>query len=189
MNDKKRVLIIVLVFVLLIGGAYALYSTLGSRVDAQQLAAQEEQSEETPEETPPLAPDFMMTDAEGNEAHLSDYIGKPIVLNFWASWCRPCKMEMPEFNEKYLELGDEVQFLMVNMTTSSRESLEKAKTLIVEQEYSFPVFYDTEGDAAETYGVYSLPTTIFIDAEGRAVAQATGAIDAEILQTGIDMIK
>ena len=98
-------------------------------------------------------------------------------------------MEMPEFNEKYLELGDEVQFLMVNMTTSSRESLEKAKTLIAEQEYSFPVFYDTEGDAAETYGVYSLPTTIFIDAEGRAVAQATGAIDAEILQTGIDMIK
>ena len=98
-------------------------------------------------------------------------------------------MEMPEFNDKYQELGGEVQFLMVNMTTSSRESLEKAQTLIAEQEYVFPVLYDTEGDAAATYGVYSLPTTIFIDAEGRAIAQATGAIDAETLQTGIDMIK
>lgn len=189
MKDKKRALIIILVLILLVGVAYVLYAQLGSRVDAKQLAAQEEQNGETPEETPPLAPDFMMTDAEGNEVHLSDYIGTPIVLNFWASWCRPCKMEMPEFNEKYLEMGDEVQFLMVNMTTSSRESLEKARSFIAEQEYSFPVFYDTEGDAAETYGVYSLPATIFIDAEGRAVAQATGVIDAEILQTGIDMIK
>lgn len=189
MNDKKRLLTLILVFVLLIGGAYALYNTLGSRVDAQQLTAQEEQSGEAPEETPPMAPDFKMMDADGNEVHLSDYTGTPIVLNFWASWCGPCKMEMPEFNDKYQELGGEVQFLMVNMTTSYRESLEKAQTLIAEQEYVFPVFYDTEGDAAATYGVYSLPTTIFIDAEGRAIAQATGAIDAETLQTGIDMIK
>ena len=94
---------------------------------------------------------------------------------------------MPDFDEAYAELGDEIQFLMVNVT-SGRETLESASAFIEEQGYSFPVFYDTDSDAAMTYGVYSLPTTLFIDAEGYGIAQATGAIDAETLQNGIDMI-
>ena len=77
---------------------------------------------------------------------------------------------------------------MVNMTTSNGESRERASKLIDEQGYSFPVFYDLDGDAATTYGVYSLPTTLFIDAQGYGIAQATGAIDRETLQRGIDMI-
>ena len=97
-------------------------------------------------------------------------------------------MEMPDFNEKYLEIGEEVQFLIINMTDGSRETVETASAFIAEQSYSFPVFYDTDQDAASTYGVYSIPTTYFIDAEGSAIAQATGAIDAETLQRGIDMI-
>ena len=125
---------------------------------------------------------------DGNEVHLSDFIGKSVVLNFWASWCSPCKMEMPDFNEKYLEIGEEVQFLIINMTDGSRETVETASAFIAEQGYSFPVFYDTDQDAAAIYGVYSLPTTYFIDAEGNAIAQATGAIDEETLQQGIDMI-
>ena len=122
-----------------------------------------------------------------NEVHLSDFTGKPIVLNFWASWCGPCKMEMPDFDDAYAELGEDVHFLMVNMT-SGRETLESATSFIEEQGYSFPVCYDTDADAAMTYGVYSLPTTLFIDAEGYGIAQATGAINAETLQRGIDMI-
>ena len=104
---------------------------------------------------------------------------KPVLIDFWASWCGPCKMEMPDFNEKYLEIGEEVQFLIINMTDGSRETIETASAFIVEQGYSFPVFYDTDQDAAAIYGVYSLPTTYFIDAEGNAIAQATGAIDEE----------
>lgn len=134
-----------------------------------------------------LAPDFTVYDSEGNEVHLSDFTGKPIVLNFWASWCGPCKMEMPDFDDAYAELGEDVHFLMVNMT-SGRETLESATSFIEEQGYSFPVYYDTDADAAMTYGVYSLPTTLFIDAEGYGIAQATGAINAETLQRGIDMI-
>ena len=97
-------------------------------------------------------------------------------------------MEMPDFNEKYLEIGEEVQFLIINMTDGSRETVETASAFIAEQGYSFPVFYDTDQDAASTYGVYSIPTTYFIDADGSVIAQATGAIDAETLQRGIDMI-
>ena len=95
---------------------------------------------------------------------------------------------MPHFNEKYLELKDDVHFLMINMTDGARETVESASDFVAENAYTFPVFYDTQLDAASTYGAYSLPTTYFIDADGYAIAQATGAIDAETLQRGIDMI-
>lgn len=97
-------------------------------------------------------------------------------------------MEMPDFNEKYQELGEEVQFLMINMTDGSRETVEKASAFIEEQGYGFPVFYDTKFHAANAYGANSLPTTFFIDAQGKVTAQAKGAIDGETLQRGIDMI-
>ena len=192
MKNKKTLIILILVFVVLLGGAYILYSQLGQSQAPDQLSVQQQENNESGTEKQDsqktLAPDFMVYDAEGNEVKLHDFIGKPIVLNFWASWCGPCQMEMPDFHEKYLELGDSINFLMVNMTTG-RETLESAKNFIAEKEYTFPVFYDTKSDAAVTYGAYSLPTTYFIDAEGYAIAQATGAIDGETLLRGIDMIK
>ncbi len=194
MKQKKIVLGILLALVLLLGVAYLLYAKLGSSIAPNQLSAQGAQdsaggapgvSSQQPQPVP--APDFTVYDGDGNAVHLSDYVGKPVVMNFWASWCGPCQMEMPDFQAKHEELGGEVQFLMINMT-GGRETLDSAQKFIAEQGYTFPVFYDTDSDAAITYGAYSLPTTYFIDAEGNAVAQATGAINGEILQTGIDMI-
>ena len=204
MKQKKTLLIIVLVLALVIAGASVLYSRLGDRLSPDRLAVQQSAGEEqsaaseppeeeasSGEEAPPrrvMAPDFLVYDREGNEVRLSDYVGKPIVLNFWASWCGPCRMEMPEFQKKYLELGDEVHFLMVNMTTG-RETVDSARAFIDGSGYTFPVFYDTRSDAAAAYGAYSLPTTFFIDAEGYAVAHAVGAIDGATLLRGIDMIR
>ena len=196
MERKKALLVILLVFVVTLVVATVLYRQLGQTVATDQLEVQTppatQQTDETEAQTEPekmKAPDFTVYDADGNEVHLTDFVGKPIVLNFWASWCGPCKMEMPDFNEKYLELGEEVQFLMINMTDGSRETVEIASEFIKESGYSFPVFYDTKMDAANTYGAYSLPMTFFIDADGYPVARATGAIDAETLMRGIDMIR
>lgn len=196
MNKKTWILILVLALLLLLVGAYLLYNHLGQDLAPEQLATQPPvQETEAPADTPTepvkepvIAPDFTVYDAEGNPVKLYDYTGKPIVLNFWASWCGPCQMEMPDFHEKYLTLGEEVQFLMINMTDGSRETVESASDFIAQQGYTFPVFYDTTTEAAMTYGAYSLPTTFFISAEGHAIARATGAIDGETLQRGIDMI-
>ena len=189
--DKKKILILIaLTLALLIAGASVLYNRLGENWMPEQLAVSETVPTEATGTEPPRikAPDFTVYDADGNGVKLSDYFGKPIVLNFWASWCGPCKMEMPDFNEKSQELEGKVQFLMVNMTDGSRETVETASAFIEEQGYTFPVFFDTASEAAYTYGAYSLPTTYFIDAEGYAIAQATGAIDAGTLQRGIDLI-
>ena len=222
MNDKKVFLIIILVFVLLIGGALVLYNTLSKDVDTQQIivhetpTATEVPSEtEAPAETNPFdealaeepaedvsheghdhgdeevshAPDVHIFDREGNEVHLSQYFGRPLVLNFWASWCGPCQSEMPDFNDKYKELGDQVNFVMVNMTDGQRETVETASEFIDRNGFEFPVFYDTTGEAGYVYEAYSLPTTYFIDAGGHVIAQAVGAIDAATLQEGIDLIR
>ena len=202
MKKKLSWIVVAVLLVGLIGGASVLYEKYSGEVEREQLAVEESVQSESSEATKnkeaedssaeeqelAMAPDFTVYDAEGNAVKLSDYIGKPTIVNFWASWCGPCQMEMPDFDEKYQELGSEVNFLMVNMTDGSQETLETAKAFLAEAGYSFPVYFDTDMDAAMTYGVNSLPSTYFIDAEGHAIAVAQGMIDAATLQQGIDMI-
>ena len=210
MKNKNTLLVIVLVFVILLGGAYVLYDRLGQEVTAEQMivhATPQPTAEPATEEVIPegesteaadtsaneepediIAPDFEVINKEGNPVKLSSFFGKPIVLNFWASWCGPCQSEMPDFNEKYAELGGDVHFVMVNMTDGGRETVETASAFIEKNGYDFPVLFDTKSEAAMTYGAYSLPTSFFINAEGHVIAQAVGAIDAATLQRGIDMI-
>ena len=206
MNKKIGWIIGVIAFVALLGGASVLYNKYSAEVEkeglltenSEQAVIEEEvseeassenaNSEETESQELVMAPDFTVYDADGNAVSLSDFIGKPTVVNFWASWCGPCQMEMPDFDEMYKELGEEVNFFMVNMTDGSRETVEAAKKFIEDSGYSFPIYFDTDLDAAMTYGVNSLPSTYFIDAEGHAIARGQGAIDAETLKYGIDMI-
>lgn len=196
MKSKKSFVAILLVFVVLLAGAAFLYNRLGDQVDTVGLAGQtageiseEDQEPETSEEESKYAaPDFTVLDAEGNEVSLSDYIGTPIVLNFWASWCGPCKSEMPDFDEAAAEYEGEVQFMMVNLTDGAQETVESAQSFIESQGYTFPIFFDTEYSAAIAYGASAIPMTFFIDQDGNLVTYAQGAIDGDLLRTGIGMI-
>ena len=193
MNSKKKILIIAVVFVLLLAGAFLLYNKLSGSVASDQLAAEDEaqnQDEESDgQQAKVKAPDFVVYDKDGNKVGLSDYLGKPVVLNFWASWCGPCASEMPDFEEAYKERGDKIQFLMINLTDGYQETMESATEYIQEQGFTFPVFYDTESNAANTYATYSIPMTFFIDSEGYMVARATGALDSATLKKGLDIIE
>ncbi|MBQ6718848.1 MAG: TlpA family protein disulfide reductase [Oscillospiraceae bacterium] len=178
--------LLVLIFVALLLGATRLYDVLGSQVQMNNLATQATEGAE--ESAKQAAPDFTVYDADGNAHKLSDFKGKPVVLNFWATWCGFCKQEMPDFEEKYQQFGEDVHFLMVNVTDGSQETVEKASAFVEENGYTFPVYYDTDLDAAMAYNTSGLPVSYFIDAEGGFVAWQQGALTAQMLQTGIDML-
>ena len=195
MKEKKALILLLAGMVLLIAGAAVLYNRLsegygGNLMVRENEEIRQEQSEDLADsgEELVMAPVFSVADAEGNMVHLSDFYGKPIVVNFWASWCGPCKSEMPDFEEAYITYGEDVNFLMVNMTDGGRETVETAREYIRGQGYTFPVYFDTSQEAAITYGVSSIPSTYFIDSEGYAVAYAQGAITSDVLKTGLDMI-
>ena len=199
---KKTLLITLIVLLVVLGVAAVLYPKLSAGMQTQQLATtppatteaateptpteaeQEETTEATEAAEPVAAPDFTVQDWDGNEVKLSDYIGKPIVLNFWAHWCGPCQMEMPEFNTVYEELNGEVTFLMVHMGAAVEDGKEK----VLDGGYSFPVVFDVDSAAGAVYGVTAYPTTYFIDTEGNLQAYYVGAMDRALLQLGLDMI-
>ena len=194
--NKKTLLILCLVFVGLMLGAAGLYNTLADDVqpgglvttppETQAPSQPEPEATETHPTDPPanIAPDFTMLDMDGNEVTLESFFGKPIILNFWASWCGPCKMEMPELQNFYEKYGEDIHFLLVSVD----DSADTAKAFIKEEGYSFPVYFDTTSLGAYTYGASSIPLTFFIDAEGNLTAYYMGAMSKDILQQGVDMI-
>ena len=188
----NRIIVIGLVLILLAGGLLA-WNLLAKPAEP---AVTTEPAQTTLPTTVPAtteasanpAPDFTFYDADGKPHKLSEFRGQPVILNFWASWCGPCKNEMPDFQKAYETYGDRIQFIMLNLTDGTGETVDTAKAFLETVPYTFPVYFDTAMEGAYTYGVNSIPITWFIDAEGNLIAQGPGMLSAELLQKGIDMI-
>ena len=189
MNAKGKNLIWILIFVVFLGLAYYAYQNLSAGYKTQQETQLQKDITDQDDAKNSSAPDFTVFDNQGREVKLSDFKGKPVVLNFWASWCPPCRSEMPHFNEVYTQAGEDVVFMMVDLVDGQRETQVRGQAFIEEQGYEFPVYFDNEQTAAITYRVSSIPTTYFIDAEGNIAAAYQGAIDRDVLQKGVELLK
>ncbi|MEG0978756.1 MAG: TlpA disulfide reductase family protein, partial [Oscillospiraceae bacterium] len=126
-------------------------------------------------------PDVTIYNSKGEEVSLASLLGKPTVINFWASWCGPCKAELPDFQSVFDEKSKDVNFIMVNLTDGFRETQSRAEKLISSSGYTFPIFFDNDGNASDEYGVYSIPTTFFVNANGEIENIHTGLITKEQL--------
>ncbi len=200
MTKNLRTISGLALLVLLIGAAYYAYHTLSKGYDSTALqtpslsegrvpapSGGQPSDEKTDAKT--AARDFTVTAADGNAVALSHFFGRPIVLNFWASWCPPCRAELPDFEKVYTENKGEVQFLMVNLADGQRETVAKASKFVSDGGYTFPVYYDTRQNAAYVYSVNSIPTTFFIDKDGYIIAGQEGQLSEANLRKGISLIK
>lgn len=178
--NKKGLFVAIICFVGFLAIAYIGYNSLSpsysqknidSQVDNSQSKDSNNSSAKYKEE------DFVVYDENLNKVKLSDYIGKPVVVNFWASWCPPCKEEMPLFNEissKYKQ--GQLVVLMVNMTDGQRETINTAKKFISDNNYNMNVLFDKDSTAAISYNIDSIPRTLFIDKNGYIIKDQEGEI-------------
>lgn len=134
--------------------------------------------------------DFTLKDQNGNEHTLSEYEGKTVFLNFWATWCSPCRGEMPHIEEIYKAYGennDDVIILGIASPNLGREgSIEHITSFLEENKYSFPVVMDIDGEMTYKYGIDAFPTTFIIDKEGYVTVYYRGAMDKETMEEIIE---
>lgn len=141
-------------------------------------------SEEEAVEERPEAVDFTMTDWQGSEISLSQYRGKIVFLNFFATWCPPCQAEMPEFQEAYEAYDGDVVFLIVDDYKGERPgtSVDDVKQWYSDGGYTMPMIIDEEGDLREFYGARAYPTTYVIDRDGGVVGYLEGAMNQDMIE-------
>lgn len=177
------VLLIVMGVLTITGAA----GSLSAGLAAQEPAASQESAASQEEERPSVpAPDFTLTDQFGESHTLSDYQGKIVFLNFWATWCSPCKSEMPDIQALYEAHGGNAEDLVVLGVAQpgvGREgSSEDIADFLTEGGYTYPVVMDEDGSVFAQYGIRAFPTTFMISSDGTVYGYVEGAISAEIME-------
>ncbi|MBM7603100.1 thiol-disulfide isomerase/thioredoxin [Metabacillus crassostreae] len=131
------------------------------------------------------APDFELTTLDGEKMSLSDLKGKKVLVNFWATWCPPCRSEMPDMQQIYDEYDDDVVIAAVNLT-SSESSIDTVESFVNELSLTFPILLDEKGKVNNEYEVLSYPTSYFIDEEGIIKTKFVGALSYDQMKKLID---
>ncbi len=183
MDKKLKYIIIIIIFILVMIGISRVYTILNTKIQNK-----EPQKESIKEQEAMLngAKDFSVYNDKGEEVKLSSFKGKPIVINFWTTWCGYCKIEMEYFQELYNKYKDDVVFLMVNSTIEDDKA--EVNKYITGQGYTFPIYYDINGNAITTYRITGYPVTMFINKDFQISRIHQGMINLETLQKNINNI-
>jgi peroxiredoxin len=129
-----------------------------------------------------IAPDFSLEDMHGNKVTLSDFQGRPVLINFWASWCPPCRSEMPELQRVYAaQEADGLVILAVN--TVYQDELDDVNDFVAEQKLTFPILLDSEGAVAVAYRASTLPTSVFVDRAGKIHLVQIGPMTQQFVES------
>ena len=180
------ILMIFMGILMLTGKMNAVSGALSSTETQEEATETEpEEEEEAAEEVKTIpAIDFTLKDQYGNTHTLSDYKGKTVFLNFWATWCSPCRAEMPDIQKLYEEFQQEdVVILGVAAPNLGREKSEVGiKGFLEENGYTYPVVMDTEAEAFQAYGINSFPTTFMIDKDGNVFGYIPGQLSEETMR-------
>ncbi|MFZ7945102.1 MULTISPECIES: thiol-disulfide oxidoreductase ResA [Bacillaceae] len=172
---KKRRLVIRTIILLILAAAvgYSLYSNL-TKDNKQKVAVGD------------AAPDFALVDMQGNKHRLSDYRGQGVFLNFWGTWCPPCKKEMPYINNQYHQYTDQgVQVVSVDIQDTELAVNQFAERLKLD----FPIMIDKDKEVMNVYGVDLLPATFLIDKDGKVVEYYTGELTEYKVKEFMEKIK
>ncbi|KKM09265.1 hypothetical protein SY88_19775 [Clostridiales bacterium PH28_bin88] len=188
MPNRKLPVIIALLGALLVVGVW--YAT---RSSSQGSPGQGETQANAPAKAADIstgkpAPDFSLPSLTGERVSLSDFRGQVVILNFWATWCPPCKEEMPDLNRFYLEEKDKgVMLLAVNIM--QRDTPEGIRSFMKDNGYDMPVLLDESQKVGATYRVAYIPTTYFIDREGIIRYSKTGALNSTEIAYWVEKLR
>lgn len=181
---KKLILVVVILGML----GYATYEFISSNDEADEeetggamLTAPDDEDDDTTENSDDVgleegdkAPDFELETLDGESAKLSDYEGERVIVNFWATWCPPCRAEIPDLKKLYDK--HDVTILALNMT-NSEENEEKVTEFVDKFGMDFPVLKDSDGDVSLNYEIAAYPTSYYIDSDGHIQHIAYGAMN------------
>ncbi|MGE7950544.1 redoxin domain-containing protein [Lysinibacillus xylanilyticus] len=158
-------------------------ASLGKEMDEQKIGLKKRD----------IPPDFTLTSLDGDEVTLSDLRGKKVVLNFWATWCPPCKAEMPHMQKYYEQYAkeDNVEIIAVNLTKDEHdftvdEKIDTVMTFRDSFELTFPILLDQEREVSPQYNIMTIPTTYFIDSKGYIQRAISGPMDTDMLKSYVD---
>ncbi|CAM3792291.1 peroxiredoxin family protein [Marinicrinis lubricantis] len=188
MEMKKNVIAIIVILALVGWGIY------DSRDSQSNLEASNSTQKETAEvkvgtQVGNMAPDFQLVSLDGEEVKLTDYRGKKVLLNFWATWCPPCRVEMPHMEKFYNDFKtEEVVILGVNLT-HTEESVANVPIFVADFGLTFPIVFDEKGQVSKLYQVVAYPTTYLIDSDGIIREKFQGAINYEIMDQSVSKME
>ena len=133
------------------------------------------------------APDFELISTDGEAIRLSDFRGTPVILNFWATWCGPCRAEFPDFQQAAVDNAD--QLVIIGINNSSIDQVDLVPGFLEEFGITFPIVLDEDGSTAKTYRILGLPTTIFIDSSGTVDEVFTGPLNKAYIESKITKLR